>query len=88
MKETDRIEAVEAMLVALDGGVATREDGFDIIGTGSLSGGRVETYGDHRIAMAVAIAATRASGPVEIVNSDVAAVSWPDFYETLEGLWS
>jgi 3-phosphoshikimate 1-carboxyvinyltransferase len=88
VKETDRIDAVEAMLVALDGGIATRPDGFDIIGTGALSGGRVETHGDHRIAMAGAIAATRASGPVEIVDSEVASVSWPDFFETLEGLWS
>jgi 5-enolpyruvylshikimate-3-phosphate synthase len=38
--------------------------------------------------MAAAIAATRATGDVEIIDSDVAAVSWPDFYETLEGLWS
>ena len=88
VKETDRIVAIEQMLVALDGGVATQDDGFEIVGTGFLSGGSVDTHGDHRIAMATAIAATRASGPVEIVNSQVAAVSWPDFYETLEGLWS
>lgn len=88
VKETDRIDAVEQMLLALDGGVATRDDGFDVVGTGILSGGSVETHGDHRIAMSAAIAATRATGEVEIVDSDVAAVSWPDFYETLEGLWS
>jgi len=88
VKETDRIDAVESMLVSLEGGVVTREDGFDIVGTGVLSGGTVATHGDHRIAMATAIAATRASGPVEIVDSEVAAVSWPDFYETLEQLWS
>lgn len=88
IKETDRIDAVESMLVALDGGIATRSDGFDIVGTGLLSGGTVETNGDHRIAMAAAIAATRATGPVEIVDSGAAAVSWPDFYETLESLWS
>ena len=88
VKETDRIDAVEQMLLALDGGVATQDDGFEIVGTGFLSGGTVDTLGDHRIAMAAAIAATRASGPVEIVNSEVAAVSWPDFYEVLEGLWS
>lgn len=88
VKETDRIAAIEEMLVALDGGVATTEDGFDVIGTGFLNGGRVETYHDHRIAMAAAIAATRSSGTVEIVDSGVAGVSWPDFYETLEALWS
>jgi 3-phosphoshikimate 1-carboxyvinyltransferase len=88
VKETDRIDAVEQMLLALDGGIATHDDGFEIVGTGFLSGGSVETYGDHRIAMAAAIAATRATGDVEIIDSGVAAVSWPDFYETLEGLWS
>ena len=88
VKETDRINAVESMIVALDGGVATRDDGFDVVGTGVLAGGTVETFGDHRIAMAAAVAATRATEPVEIVDSDVARVSWPNFYETLEGLWS
>jgi 3-phosphoshikimate 1-carboxyvinyltransferase len=88
IKETDRIHAIEELLVALGGGVATTDDGFDIVGTGFLEGGRVETVHDHRIAMAAAVAATRASDAVEIVDSGVAAVSWPDFYETLEGLWS
>jgi 3-phosphoshikimate 1-carboxyvinyltransferase len=88
VKETDRIEAVESMLTALDGGVVTRQDGFDIIGTGFLSGGSVDTHGDHRVAMAAAIAATRANGPVEIVNSEVTSISWPGFYDILEGLWS
>ncbi|MCZ7533146.1 MAG: 3-phosphoshikimate 1-carboxyvinyltransferase [Acidimicrobiia bacterium] len=88
VKESDRIEAIEKMLVALDGGISTTEDGFSIVGTGFLSGGTVETFNDHRIAMAAAVAATRCSGDVEIVDSQVAAVSWPDFYETLEGMWS
>lgn len=58
MKESDRIEAIEKMLVALDGGISTTEDGFSIVGTGFLSGGTVETFNDHRIAMAAAVAAT------------------------------
>lgn len=88
VKESDRIGAIESMLVALDGGITTLEDGFDVVGTGFLNGGIVETYHDHRIAMAAAIAATRASGAVEIVDSNVAAVSWPEFYDTLGALWS
>lgn len=88
VKESDRIGAIEAMLVALDGGIATVPDGFDVVGTGFLNGGTVETFHDHRIAMAAAIAATRASGDVEIVDSNIAAVSWPEFYDTLEALWS
>jgi len=88
VKETDRIDAIESMLIALDGGVQTQDDGFDVVGTGVLNGGVVETFHDHRIAMAAAVAATRSSGEVEIVDSNVAAISWPDFYETLAGLWS
>ncbi len=88
VKESDRIDAIEKMLVALEGGIATTEDGFDVVGTGFLNGGTVETFHDHRIAMAAAVAATRSSGEVEIIDSGIAAVSWPDFYETLEGMWS
>ena len=88
VKESDRIGAIEAMLVALDGGISTVEDGFDVVGTGFLNGGCVETFHDHRIAMAAAIAATRASGEVEIVDSNIAAVSWPAFYDILGALWS
>jgi 3-phosphoshikimate 1-carboxyvinyltransferase len=76
------------MLLALDGGINTVVDGFDVVGTGFLNGGTVETFHDHRIAMAAAIAATRASGDVEILDSNVASVSWPEFYETLGALWS
>ncbi|MDA2978377.1 MAG: 3-phosphoshikimate 1-carboxyvinyltransferase [Actinomycetota bacterium] len=88
VKESDRIIAVEQMMLSLGGGISTVHDGFDIVGTGFLHGGSVETYHDHRIAMAAAVAATRASGEVEIVDSDVAFVSWPDFYESLAALWS
>lgn len=88
VKESDRIGAVESMLVALEGGISTVPDGFDVVGTGFLSGGTVETFHDHRIAMAAAVAATRSSGSVEIVDSNIAAVSWPEFYDTLGALWS
>lgn len=88
VKESDRIAAIEKMLVALNGGISTTEDGFDVVGTGFLNGGTVETFHDHRIAMAAAVAATRCSGEVEIIDSGIAAVSWPDFYEALEGMWS
>jgi 3-phosphoshikimate 1-carboxyvinyltransferase len=87
-KESDRIEAIKQMMLSLDGGVTTVRDGFDIVGTGFLNGGSVETFHDHRVAMAAAVAATRATGEVEIVDSEVASVSWPGFYEALAALWS
>jgi len=87
VKESDRISATSEMIRALDGGIEPKTDGFQVVGTGFLSGGTVDSAGDHRIAMAAAVAGLRANGPVEILNGACAAVSWPDFYETLDALW-
>lgn len=87
-KESDRIDAVVAMVRNLDGGIESTPDGFDVVGTGFLNGGEVATHHDHRIAMAAAVAATRASEPVIIEDAEVAGISWPGFYSTLEELWS
>ncbi|GMQ98421.1 MAG: 3-phosphoshikimate 1-carboxyvinyltransferase [Acidimicrobiia bacterium] len=87
-KESDRIEAVVAMIRALGGGIEPKSDGFDVVGTGFLDGGVVETALDHRIAMAGAVAATKANQPVVIKDASIVSVSWPGFYAALEGLWS
>ncbi len=87
-KESDRIASTVAMIRALAGGAEEHADGFDVVGTGFLEGGVVETRHDHRIAMSAAVAATRSTGTVKIVDADVASVSWPGFYRALEGLWS
>ena len=87
-KESDRIKATCEMIRALGGGAEESSDGFDIVGLGWLEPGEVASYGDHRIAMAAAVAATGATGPVTIRGADAAAVSWPSFYDDLEQLWS
>ena len=87
-KESDRIDAVVAMLRALEGGIEPRDDGFEVVGTGFLMGGTIDTASDHRIAMAGAVAATKALDTVIITDAEVASVSWPGFYATLESLWS
>lgn len=87
-KESDRIDAVVDMLRALQGGIEPRPDGFDVVGTGFLTGGTIDTASDHRIAMAATVAATRALDTVTITNAEVASVSWPGFYATMESLWS
>lgn len=87
VKESDRIASTTAMLRALGGGIEPADDGFQVVGTGFLSGGVVDTYEDHRIAMAATVAGLCADDPVKIINADSAAVSWPDFYETLEDVW-
>jgi 3-phosphoshikimate 1-carboxyvinyltransferase len=86
VKESDRIASTTAMLRALNGGIEPADDGFQVVGTGFLSGGTVDACGDHRIAMAATVAGLWADAPVEIIDADCASVSWPDFYETLEAL--
>ena len=87
-KESDRIASTVAMINSLGGGAQAGDDGFEVLGIGWLEGGRVEAGGDHRIAMAGAVAATGATAPVTISGADIASVSWPRFYEALEALWS
>lgn len=88
VKESDRIASTVAMIRALGGEAEPTADGFLVTGTGPLSGGTVDAAGDHRIAMAAAVAATGATGPVLIEGASIAAVSWPTFYDTLEAVWS
>ena len=87
-KESDRIATTVAMINALGGGAQERSDGFEVLGIGWLDGGVVEAAGDHRIAMAGAVAATGATGPVTISGAGTVGVSWPRFFEALEALWS
>jgi len=88
VKESDRILSTCEMVRRLGGGAEPTNDGFEIVGLGWLDGGEVNSHGDHRIAMATAVAATQSRTPVTVSGADAAAVSWPDFYETLEALWS
>ncbi len=88
IKESDRIASTCEMVRRLGGGAEPTADGFEIVGLGWLDGGTVDSFGDHRIAMAAAVAATGTRNAVDIARADVAAVSWPDFYETLEAVWS
>lgn len=87
-KESDRIASTVAMIRALGGGAERIENGFVVIGTGFLETGRVETEGDHRIAMAATVAAAGVDGAVQLSDAAAAGVSWPGFYDVVEGLWS
>ncbi len=86
VKESDRIRAIAENLRALGGEVEEMEDGLRIPGGQALSGGTVDSAGDHRIAMAFAVAALRASGEVVIRGAEAADVSLPGFFQTLESL--
>jgi 3-phosphoshikimate 1-carboxyvinyltransferase len=83
VKESDRIAELVAGLRAMGADAEERPDGFHIRATRQLRGGRVHAHGDHRLAMAFAIAALGASGPTMIEGADVVAVSYPTFFEDL-----
>ncbi len=84
-KETDRITTVAAGLAALGVGVEPTADGMAIVGRGgpALKGAELYSHGDHRLAMAWAIAALVASGTTRIHDPQAVAVSYPGFWETL-----
>ena len=77
-KESDRIAAMVAGLTALGADIEERPDGAKITG-GTLHAGEIESVGDHRIAMAFAIAGASATGPVTIHDADNVATSFPGF---------
>lgn len=88
-KESDRLALLAKNLRALGVEVTEHEDGLDVVGDPerTLEGGMtIETAGDHRIAMAFAVAALRASSPVKIDDGDCVAVSYPGFWDDLERL--
>ena len=86
VKESDRIAALATNLRAMGASLEEREDGLKIPGGQSLRGAELESFGDHRIAMAFSIAALRARGDTLINGSECAAISYPAFFSTLEGL--
>ncbi|GAC1432957.1 MAG: 3-phosphoshikimate 1-carboxyvinyltransferase [Terriglobales bacterium] len=86
VKESDRIVSIVTNLRAMGAEVEERPDGLKIPGRQKLRGAELDSFGDHRIAMAFSVAALRAEGETTIRNSDAAVISYPAFYETLEGL--
>ena len=86
VKETDRIESVAKNLRLMGGTIETFADGFRIVGPQKLRGAALDSMGDHRVAMAFAVAALSAHGETTIEHAEAASVSYPAFWETLAGL--
>jgi len=85
VKESDRIASLARELSRLGGEVAERDDGLAIVGGRVLEDAACETYGDHRLAMSLAIAGL--VGPrVDIIGAECASVSYPDFWEHARAL--
>ncbi|HKW75345.1 MAG TPA: 3-phosphoshikimate 1-carboxyvinyltransferase [Terriglobales bacterium] len=86
VKESDRIALVARNLRAMGAECEEREDGLRVPGNQNLHGAEIDPGGDHRIAMAFAVAAVRADGESEIRGAEAARISFPEFFEMLEGV--
>lgn len=85
-KESDRLSAVAEQLNSIGATVIEKGDMLIIEGADKLSGGTASSCGDHRIAMALAIAATRCTEQVTITNSGCVKKSYPNFWEDYKSL--
>jgi 3-phosphoshikimate 1-carboxyvinyltransferase len=86
VKESDRIAAVAKNLRAMGAEVTEHQDGLSVPGGQTLHGAEIDSEHDHRIAMAFTVAALRAEGETIIRGADAAQISFPEFYDMLEGV--
>ncbi len=84
VKESDRIAAMVEGLSALGARIEEREDGFSVEGGRPLSGAPVRSHGDHRIAMALSVAALSARGDTEVADAEAVSISLPSFFPELD----
>jgi 3-phosphoshikimate 1-carboxyvinyltransferase len=86
VKESDRIALVAKNLRAMGAELTENPDGLEIPGRQSLHGAQIDSGDDHRIAMAFSIAGLRAEGETEIHGAEAAAISFPEFFTSLDSL--
>ncbi len=86
VKETDRIAAMCECLASLGAQIEPRDDGMTITGTETLGGGEVKSFGDHRIAMSMAVAALRSDQEVRIIDTLCTETSFPGFWTLLSAI--
>ena len=86
LKESDRLASTAAMINAVGGKATIRDDTLIVEGVMNLQGGEVDVMGDHRIAMAAAVLACNAGGPITVNDASVVAKSYPDFWRDFESL--
>jgi 3-phosphoshikimate 1-carboxyvinyltransferase len=86
VKESDRIAALAAELAKMGVRVEERADGLAVHGGARLQGGALDSHGDHRIAMALAVAGLVAAGQTVVEDTACIATSFPEFVDTLNTL--
>jgi len=85
-KESDRIRAMVDGLRAMGARIDEFDDGFSVEGPTQLAGAAVDGHSDHRVAMALSVAALFAKGKTEVDGADVVAISYPRFFDDLQML--
>lgn len=83
VKETDRIATIAENFKRMGLDIRLHESGFEVPGKQRFHAAEVDSFGDHRIAMAFAVAALAADGPCQVLGEDAASVSFPEFFDTL-----
>ena len=86
IKESDRLQSTTDVLSKLGANIIEKEDGLVIQGVTEFAGGNVDAWNDHRIAMAVAIASTRAKGQIALTGSQAVNKSYPHFWDEFQRL--
>ena len=86
LKESDRIESVCTTLSALGADIRATNDGMVIRGKARLSGGKVDSFNDHRIAMSAAVASLVCDGAVTVSRFEAINKSFPTFLENFESI--
>lgn len=86
VKESDRLAAMEEGLLAMGADITAQDDGWVVNGPRRLEGARVRSAGDHRVAMALAVAGLLADGTTEIEDAECVEISYPGFFDHLEYL--
>jgi len=87
-KESDRLACTAQNLREMGVDVTEHDDGITVAGPVRLRGARLNSFGDHRIAMAFSIAALLADGPTEIDGADCVDISFPEFFRLLRSVIS
>jgi len=83
VKETDRIATIAENFRRMGLQIRVNDDGFEVPGRQQFHAAELDSFGDHRIAMAFSVAALAADGPCVIENAESASVSFPEFFDTL-----
>ena len=84
VKETDRIATIAENFRRMGLQIQVSEGGFEVPGRQRFHAAELDSFGDHRIAMAFSVAALSADGPCILENAEAASVSFPEFFDTLQ----